>query len=188
MLMSTKLTTPISDAKRALHNIGRIVATAAKDKPARICALRQAAMSLRPHVRQGWINPAEATDQIYELAVSHDLVDEPEINEILQLVTHPLGQKAEEPPPHDIISDSADGHEIVIVPPPPSLDVWDAGDDVELPPPRQWLLGNQFCCEFLSGLIAPAGRASQRFDCSSISPLRRESVFPANTCSSVAAC
>jgi hypothetical protein len=31
----------------------------------------------------------------------------------------------------------------------------DAGDDVELPPPRRWLLGNQFCKKFLSGLIAP---------------------------------
>jgi AAA domain len=31
----------------------------------------------------------------------------------------------------------------------------DAGDDVELPPPRRWLLGNQFCRKFLSGLVAP---------------------------------
>jgi hypothetical protein len=31
----------------------------------------------------------------------------------------------------------------------------DAGDDSESPPPRRWLLGNQFCRRFLSGLIAP---------------------------------
>jgi RecA-family ATPase len=31
----------------------------------------------------------------------------------------------------------------------------DAGDDIELPPPRQWLLGNQFCQKFLSGIVAP---------------------------------
>jgi hypothetical protein len=31
----------------------------------------------------------------------------------------------------------------------------DAGDDVDLPPPRRWLLGNQFCRKFLSGLVAP---------------------------------
>jgi hypothetical protein len=31
----------------------------------------------------------------------------------------------------------------------------DAGDDIEPPPPRRWLLGNQFCRRFLSGLVAP---------------------------------
>ena len=31
----------------------------------------------------------------------------------------------------------------------------DAGDDVELPPPRRWLLGDQFCRKFLSGVVAP---------------------------------
>jgi RecA-family ATPase len=32
---------------------------------------------------------------------------------------------------------------------------WDAGDVTGLPPPREWLLGNQFCRRFLSGLLAP---------------------------------
>jgi hypothetical protein len=36
-----------------------------------------------------------------------------------------------------------------------TLDEWDAGDDLDLPPPRGWLLGNQFCRGFLSGLLAP---------------------------------
>jgi hypothetical protein len=35
------------------------------------------------------------------------------------------------------------------------LEEWDAGDDTELPPPREWLLGNQFCRKFVSGLTAP---------------------------------
>ncbi|MGY4601766.1 5S rRNA maturation endonuclease (ribonuclease M5) [Bradyrhizobium sp. USDA 4474] len=35
------------------------------------------------------------------------------------------------------------------------LEVFDAGDDINLPPPREWLLGNQFCRKFLSSLIAP---------------------------------
>jgi hypothetical protein len=39
----------------------------------------------------------------------------------------------------------------------PSLDEWDAGDDADLPPPRHWLLGNQFCRRFISGLLAPGG-------------------------------
>ncbi|MCP3370772.1 AAA family ATPase [Bradyrhizobium cajani] len=36
-----------------------------------------------------------------------------------------------------------------------SLNEWDAGEFVDMPPPREWLLGNQFCRRFLSGLLAP---------------------------------
>src|ERR1700733_13698491 len=32
---------------------------------------------------------------------------------------------------------------------------WDAGDHVDVPPPREWLLGNQFCRRFLSRVLAP---------------------------------
>jgi AAA domain len=35
------------------------------------------------------------------------------------------------------------------------LDEWDAGDDTELPPPREWLTAGQFCRTFLSSLVAP---------------------------------
>ncbi len=38
---------------------------------------------------------------------------------------------------------------------PPVLEALDVGDDDKPIPPRQWLLGNTFCREFLSGLIAP---------------------------------
>src|SRR6516165_3474645 len=34
----------------------------------------------------------------------------------------------------------------------PALEVRDAGDDTAKPPPRRWLMGNQFCRGFLSGL------------------------------------
>lgn len=37
------------------------------------------------------------------------------------------------------------------------LGEWDAGDDLELPPPRGWLLGNIFAREFLSCLLADGG-------------------------------
>ena len=44
------------------------------------------------------------------------------------------------------------------------LEVFDAGLDIELPPPRGWLLGNQFCRGFLSSLVAPgaAGKTALR--------------------------
>jgi len=34
---------------------------------------------------------------------------------------------------------------------------WDAGDDIEVPPPRAWLLGNVFARRFLSSLFAEGG-------------------------------
>ena len=37
----------------------------------------------------------------------------------------------------------------------PKLEVLDVGDDDQPIPPREWLLGNAFCREFVSGLIAP---------------------------------
>src|SRR5215467_4422148 len=44
-------------------------------------------------------------------------------------------------------------------PPPPQLSVRNIGDILRagLPPPRDKLLGNTFCKEFLSGLISPGG-------------------------------
>jgi hypothetical protein len=45
----------------------------------------------------------------------------------------------------------------------PDLSERDAGDDIELPRPRRWLLGNQFCRTFLSGLVAPGVRERARF-------------------------
>ena len=40
---------------------------------------------------------------------------------------------------------------------PPGLDEWDAGDDPGPIPPRQWLLGNQFCRSFISSIVAAGG-------------------------------
>lgn len=39
----------------------------------------------------------------------------------------------------------------------PGLGEWDAGDDVEVPSPRGWLLGNVFCRGFMSSLLADGG-------------------------------
>jgi hypothetical protein len=75
--------------------------------------------------------------------------------------------RSNEPPPddapaYDHYPDSADGepihepdYEIVQAKSAAALNEWDAGDHTDLPPPREWLLGNQFCRRFLSGLLAP---------------------------------
>jgi hypothetical protein len=38
-----------------------------------------------------------------------------------------------------------------------TLGEWDAGDDIDLPPPRGWLLGNTFCRKFMSSLLGDGG-------------------------------
>jgi hypothetical protein len=44
------------------------------------------------------------------------------------------------------------------------LEEWNVGEDIEDPPPREWLLGNQFCRKFVSGLTAPGatGKSATR--------------------------
>src|SRR5438067_11605774 len=38
-----------------------------------------------------------------------------------------------------------------------ALGEWDAGEDIKLPPPRAWLLGNVFARTFISSLFAEGG-------------------------------
>jgi AAA domain len=92
-------------------------------------------------------------------------------------------------PMPDVYPDSADG-EPDYVPNEPlpenganSLKEWDAGDHVDVPPPRGWLLGNQFCRRFLSGLLAPGAtgktalRTLQYLALATGRPLTGEHVF-----------
>jgi hypothetical protein len=66
---------------------------------------------------------------------------------------------------------------------PAVLEVLDVGDDDQPIPPRQWLLGNAFCREFVSGLIAPGAgaktslRIAQALSLTSDRPLTGEPVF-----------
>lgn len=64
----------------------------------------------------------------------------------------------DEPPAHVDYPESADAEPILepdLSKVPSGLGEWDAGDHADVPPPREWLLGNQFCRRFLSGLLAP---------------------------------
>jgi hypothetical protein len=81
---------------------------------------------------------------------------------------------AEPAPPRDSGGGEADQNK---------LEVLDVGDDDQPIPPRQWLLGNVFCREFVSGLIAPGAgaktslRIAQALSLTSGRPLTGEQVF-----------
>ena len=66
---------------------------------------------------------------------------------------------------------------------PAVLDVLDVGDDDQPIPPREWLLGNAFCREFVSGVIAPGAgskttlRLAQALSLTSGRSLTGEHVF-----------
>src|SRR5262245_13190238 len=85
----------------------------------------------------------------------------------------------EVPPPYLDDAPPLDEYEAAI----PRMDEWDAGDDMTLPSPRQWLLGNQFCRRFLSGIVAPGstGKSALRLlQCLSLAtgkPLSGQHVF-----------
>jgi hypothetical protein len=67
--------------------------------------------------------------------------------------------------------------------PPPSLEIWDAGEDDYIIPPRGWLLSNVFCRGFLSSLLADGGvgktavRVAQLLSLASGRSLTGEHVF-----------
>ena len=63
------------------------------------------------------------------------------------------------------------------------LGEWDAGEATRKPPPRGWLLGNQFCRTFISGLAAPGAtgksalRQAQYIALASGKPITGQHVF-----------
>jgi hypothetical protein len=73
--------------------------------------------------------------------------------------------------------------EIFPAPQPTGLGDWDAGDHTDIPPPREWLLANQFCRRFLSGVLAPGAtgktalRTLQYLALATGRPLTGEHVF-----------
>lgn len=64
-----------------------------------------------------------------------------------------------------------------------ALGEWDLGDDPGPIPPREWLLGNQFCCRYISSLVAAGGvgksslRLLQLISLASGRPLCRQHIF-----------
>jgi AAA domain len=89
----------------------------------------------------------------------------------------------EGPEDYGLSRDSEPNHMPATPPPPSSLNEWNAGKRLGKPPPREWLLGNQFCRGFLSGVQAPgatgksAVRMLQYLSLATNRPLSGEHIF-----------
>jgi len=108
--------------------------------------------------------------ELWRIAQANGLTDEPgsfaqeivewEIGKATAIDDEPRATNGHhgEPPPHTEIPDGLGRDREEVHDHTSSLESsleWDAGDDLDLPPPREWLLGNQFCRKFLSGVLAP---------------------------------
>jgi hypothetical protein len=166
--------TPISDARRALRNVARSVAIAPAAE--RVAALRDAAQDLRSCVSEGWLNPAEAADRIYEVAESQGLLGEPGsdeanvIDDIARIAAMPpsLVEPDDLPPTAEIMASldkpAPDRPPItpaalVIVLPPLTPAEWEARD---LPPP-DFLLGYWLTTTTRALLTADTGLGKSMF-------------------------
>lgn len=106
------------------------------------------------------LNAADYGRAIHDLAVRRSLIAIAE--EITNAARHP----APEQPAHALIAQIATAlHGLETSSSIAALEVHDAGDDVDLPPPRGWLQGNQFCRRFLSSVVAPGstGKSALRY-------------------------
>jgi RecA-family ATPase len=140
---------PWTEAEKALAFVARDVRAApAAD---RLATLRKSAISLRPYLDQGFLNPAIVEDRIFRLAESLDLggdigsAEEAEVYAIARDVTMLPGfRDTEEPPVYDHIPESADGNPELAPPPlaPLLLVCPPAWRDLPLEPMR-WLAMNR---------------------------------------------
>ena len=91
----------------------------------------------------GWgLNRAAAADELTDMAFNNGLDDPEEVQEVIAEAFENISNgkhKENQPKPNG------------------GLMVWDAGDPFGEIPPRQWLLGTQFCRGFISSLVAAGG-------------------------------
>jgi RecA-family ATPase len=71
------ISTPIRDGQKALSLAASIVATAPATSSARLHALQKMADHLLQYVQSGWLDPATATDKVFEVAEAHGRTGEP---------------------------------------------------------------------------------------------------------------
>jgi hypothetical protein len=123
--------------------------------------LNKLAFRLGRMAARGWISRATVEAVLTKAMTANGYVGEDGIGAVK--ATLRSGLDAGEKEPHPDLADQAEKEEWTEASdntktkPPASIGEWDAGDDVEPPPPRGWLLGNTFCRRFMSSLIADGG-------------------------------
>jgi RecA-family ATPase len=123
--------------------------------------LRCEALSLL--VRDGAMDPVEAVDRLQTAAEGYGIEQLGGQDTVQQIITEAMENASaikatldawDQPERKRAEAERKNGGSNT---PSAPLGEWDAGDDVEPPPPRAWLLGNIFARTFLSSLFAEGG-------------------------------
>jgi len=123
--------------------------------------------------------PAEwqtLVDALYDMGKRHELADAA-VQTFLEAATQAppdrrpgVSAPIEDPGAYELPEGAQWSPESPWAPPPaPALNEWNAGKRVGKPPPREWLLGNQFCRGFLAVCRPPGPPGSLRCACCNIS-------------------
>jgi hypothetical protein len=160
----------------ALKTLDRVASELANKGPntGRDNLLMSVATTMGRQIACGWIGAATVEGRLFDACKANGLSDELKEAELRDKIQRGIeaGMRNPHPPlpdrpktngatrPTEQQSEQEQPGEA----PPAGIDVFDAGDDTELPPPRGWLLANQFCRKFLSSLVAPgaAGKTALR--------------------------
>lgn len=157
-------------ARAALDNECKALADMSRDS-GRNNALNTAAFKLGELVGGGELDMAEAVTRLFEAARTCGLVDDDGTRSVR--ATMESGLRAGLKQPRGTPGNDADDYEAFKTKTngpdqqakteagqeesATELGEWDAGDDIETPPPREWLLGNIFARKFMSSLLADGG-------------------------------
>jgi hypothetical protein len=145
MNSDASISSPLSDAQKALSRAARIVATAPAKPSARLHALQQMADHLRQYVESGWLSPSTVTDKIFEVAESHGLTGEPGSDK--EVAVMQIAMSANRPIELHPGMRSDHGSNAYSLPTPPSLETktpaaWKGTDPLE----QRWLAAARIPC------------------------------------------
>jgi hypothetical protein len=153
-----------SYALAALDNIAHKIASTPPNTGRNI-ELNNGALAMGHMVAAGWIGRATVVGRLLDAAAICGLVRDDGQGSVLATIKSGLdaGEKEPHPPLRDrdaVYKDdsSESGLETSAAAETSSeLCERDLGEDLEMPPPREWLLGTNFCRTFLSSLVAAGG-------------------------------
>ena len=134
----------------------RRMLAAVKDIERRGAVFENAVEEVAGYVVKG-LDKVQAVDRLHEMALGHGLIGHWGEDGLQARIAHGFEHVEDAPVVPDDWGEPPKGNGQRAAPEVAELDEWNAGDDPGPIPPREWLLGNQFCRGFISSLVAAGG-------------------------------